>query len=378
MIDSRGPTIYSLPDELLLEIFEWYRKPWDRLEKRLQWHQVVPAHVCRRWRQLVVSSPKRLHLYIYCKSGPISHFLEQSPNLPLKVDYRFNDRPSWLPEVLDDVLLSLSSHLQRIAEMRLQSRPHILHLFLSMVNQRVPSLEALQVTSLSSQMRLPDTLLNGNAPNLRKIYLAKIRPPIPFAPSVTDLFFEPPGVADDPTWFAQLVGALRTMSQLRNLTLQLHSSAFAPLEGVEQTTLQQLSKFKFIGLGSHLEALLSRFGAPLLMEFKVYLSDSSVIISTLQSFPRFISESASLRCPVASLGLDLDCIYVEARTHRSSKHRGSFLFQADRVDDSDMQDSVAAISWALERVFLNVRTVTISARGFRAGRTDPDDPVDFC
>ena len=66
-------TIGSIPDDPLLEIFSFYAEESYRLYdpvmfgtiKELEaWHPLV--HICRRWRNLVFSSPHRLNLQLVC------------------------------------------------------------------------------------------------------------------------------------------------------------------------------------------------------------------------------------------------------------------------------------------------------------------------
>ena len=55
-----------LPDEVLLEIFDFYRKipVYYSIRPVWTWHLLV--HVCRRWRQIIFESPHRLDLQILC------------------------------------------------------------------------------------------------------------------------------------------------------------------------------------------------------------------------------------------------------------------------------------------------------------------------
>ncbi|KAF8266396.1 hypothetical protein EI94DRAFT_198508 [Lactarius quietus] len=68
----RGPTVKVLPDNVLLEIFDFDRlSSTDRSwEHPWQWHRLV--HVCQRWRRVVFSSPRRLDLRLFCSMEPPS------------------------------------------------------------------------------------------------------------------------------------------------------------------------------------------------------------------------------------------------------------------------------------------------------------------
>ena len=54
-----GVTIETLPDYVLLQIFTFCPSL-----RPLWWRPLV--HVCWRWRQIVFSSPRRLHVLIFC------------------------------------------------------------------------------------------------------------------------------------------------------------------------------------------------------------------------------------------------------------------------------------------------------------------------
>src|SRR5216684_6619136 len=61
-IKSRS-TIDVLPNEVLLEIFEFYVDKFWR-NRPEPWHLLV--HVCRRWRIIILESPRFLFLRILC------------------------------------------------------------------------------------------------------------------------------------------------------------------------------------------------------------------------------------------------------------------------------------------------------------------------
>src|SRR6266403_4706297 len=75
-----------LPDDVLLEIFCFYVDMSPAYEKRgvEAWQTLV--HVFRRWRIVVLGSPHRLNLQLYCTSKtPVKDSLDVWPALPLIV-----------------------------------------------------------------------------------------------------------------------------------------------------------------------------------------------------------------------------------------------------------------------------------------------------
>ncbi|KAI0258810.1 hypothetical protein BC834DRAFT_974764 [Gloeopeniophorella convolvens] len=209
-------------------------------------------------------------------------------------------------------------------------------------------------------MHLPGTLLTGNAFQLRRLHLVNILPPLPSTTSITRFFFQisvtnvPSGTA----WFAQLVGSLYTMPQLTHLTLDFGQLDSIPPKDVTQTTLLQLTEFKFVGLGDHLEALLSRFDAPALVTFCVDLLDSSLDPSMMTSFPHFTGNSAKLKSSIAFVGLTQDCIYVKTCSKYSSDH-GSITLRVRHVDEDEVGESVTVVSEALKHILSTVVTLVL-------------------
>ncbi|KAI0271765.1 hypothetical protein BGY98DRAFT_199543 [Russula aff. rugulosa BPL654] len=99
---SRTTSIHILDDDSLLHIFYLYRPAvsmidedenlrfrvtWQRRwDHKHWWHK--PAHVCRRWRNLILGSASFLGLYLVCTLGtPVADILANSPPLPLVIDY---------------------------------------------------------------------------------------------------------------------------------------------------------------------------------------------------------------------------------------------------------------------------------------------------
>ena len=77
-------TIDMLPCNVLLDIFHLDisssgYNPWG-------WLRLV--HVCRRWRQIILASPQRLNLQIFCKTGtPVRKNLGIWPAIPICIYY---------------------------------------------------------------------------------------------------------------------------------------------------------------------------------------------------------------------------------------------------------------------------------------------------
>ena len=85
---GRPTAIDKLPETILLAIFDFYRK--KSFNTRLwKWHLL--AHVCRRWREIVFSSPLRLNLRLLCTSRTSIENFSIWPTFPLR--YFGRDHP---------------------------------------------------------------------------------------------------------------------------------------------------------------------------------------------------------------------------------------------------------------------------------------------
>ena len=94
---ARATAINILPDVALLQIFDFCRVDHDPNEFPFyavwQWQRLI--RVCRRWRLVMFSSPRRLDLYLRCKPGtPVRKNLDIWPALPIIIDYIDSSLPN--------------------------------------------------------------------------------------------------------------------------------------------------------------------------------------------------------------------------------------------------------------------------------------------
>ena len=138
-------TISVLPDNILLEIFCFYKEnddtpyfPWD-------WNLLV--HVCRRWRQIVFSSPLRLNLRIFCTSrSPAGKYLGIWPVLPISIDFDYyTDRNHGNNTSSEDNIISVLKHVDRICDVRLNATHSELEKITTVMQEPFPALTTLQI-----------------------------------------------------------------------------------------------------------------------------------------------------------------------------------------------------------------------------------------
>ena len=164
-----------LDDDVLLEIFDFYvdEAMGKDLEIQITMEWITLVHVCRRWRNVVFQSPRRLNLRLVCKpKTPLRDTMDIWPPFPLII----RDDDDELPPGVDNTIAALEhndrvcqidlicsySRMQYVAESAAMQNPfpELTHLKLGMVNTNGPT--------------LPDSFLCGTAPCLRSICLFRI------------------------------------------------------------------------------------------------------------------------------------------------------------------------------------------------------------
>src|SRR5712672_4436763 len=166
-------TIHTLPDDILLEVFDQYRllsaQDWSHLQG---WYKL--AHTCQRWRQLVFTSSLRLNLQLRCTfRTPVVDMINHFPLYPLILDYGPRILKTWTSEDQHDVLFALQ-HLSRAKEIRLSASQSILAEMTAAMVEAAPRLEHLTLHSQSTEFVLPRSFLNGDAPQLRDLILTSV------------------------------------------------------------------------------------------------------------------------------------------------------------------------------------------------------------
>ena len=79
-------TIESLPDNVLLEIFDFYQVAINEDEDESPWNWEKLVHVCRRWRYVIFESPNRRNLQLFCtEDSPVMNLLDVWPEFPLAI-----------------------------------------------------------------------------------------------------------------------------------------------------------------------------------------------------------------------------------------------------------------------------------------------------
>ena len=268
---SQQVTIETLSDDILLNIFRHNLDETPRFWPTLAW-------VCRRWRQIILTSPLGLNLRLHCSHGtPVLKALTCWPALPIIVKYGGvpNLNPP-APEDDDNIIAALKQS-DRVSFISLTVTSSLLGKF-SVISEPLSELEELALLSQDKmQLTLPSTFRWG--PRLRILHSTRIAfPSFPqlLLPSqdLVDIKLDEIPIAGyfSPEAFAN---ALSGIIQLRTLSLHFLSLpprrkylALPPPPG-ERIILLALTHLKYRGSSKYLDSLVARIDAPHLEDFNI-------------------------------------------------------------------------------------------------------------
>ena len=302
-------TFDMLPDDILIEIFDFYVDEdmgEDFGKQRIQdWMTLV--HVCRRWRSLVFQSPRRLNLRLVCTpKTPPSDTLGIWPPLPLVIHDTCNDDT---PGVNNTI--AALEHNDRVSQIHLicWSYPRIGYITGSAAMQKsFPELTHLELGNTGGQGPiLPDSFLGGTAPRLRSLWLHSI--PFPglskLLLSATNLVklelhripyldsgYIPPELMA--TWLSALISLEFLHLQIIYSQSTLESQRLPP-PLLSRSILPILTTMLFTGASGYLEEILTRIDAPRLNE--MHITFTNIFISDTRQLLQFISRTPTLMAP---------------------------------------------------------------------------------
>ena len=303
----RKTTIDMLPEDTLVEIFDFYRldaikqsmgRPW-------KWHRL--AHVCRKWRHVISMSPRRLDLRIFCQrnGAPISSTLVSWPTLPLVVRYSASQKSKHMPR---HVLVALRRP-DRLCEIDLHVTSSMTKLMVETIQKPCKILECILIyvgDTKRSPLLVHGALLGGSAPHLREIKLDGIAFPFPAIRQVllstsnlvelhlptipNDFYFTP----DD------LITGLSTLVLLEWLTVGFLSPASSPPPSMthpppRRAILPSLKVLHFHGTSEYLEEFMARIDSPALGIIMIELFNQ--IFFEIPQFGQFIRRQNALGSP---------------------------------------------------------------------------------
>jgi hypothetical protein len=276
-----------LPDEVLLEIFYFYLNtgplpqglPSNESKAAIEEWQIL-VHVCRRWRSLILGSPLRLNLRLYCTPKTrIKDTLDVWPAFPLVVHWR----PSFCTLSDADNIIAALGRRNRVRQVDVFVVGRPLETVLAAMQVPFLELTDLRISSLGDPdpPPIPDSFLGGSAPRLQSFKLGGT--PFPGLPklllSATHLVelrliniprsgYISPGA---------VVAIISVSPGLRILDLHFQSYSSRPASGWKRRSLPlskrsiipALDTFHFTGAREYLEDFVTRIDTPQLDEMDI-------------------------------------------------------------------------------------------------------------
>jgi hypothetical protein len=301
-------TIDVLPDNVLLEIFNFYLVE-TQAQRRLSngsppkdaWHTLV--HVCQRWRCIVFASPRRLDLQLLCTNKrPVKKALDIWPALPIVI--QSYNRRSRVPGVTN-IVAALKQH-NRVCEICIKLVPTPLLKKIAAMTEPFPALTTLHLWSGDEDTPvLPDSFLGGSAPRLQDIELFNVAFPALGKLLLSTRDLVDLGLYDVPySGYISpevLVTALSGLTRLQALSLAFRS----PRSWADRTSrrpppltrivLPALTEFYFQTDSDYLEDIVSHIDTPLLDRVEIVFF-TQLLFDTPQ-LRHFISRTEIFKAP---------------------------------------------------------------------------------
>ncbi|KAF8502823.1 hypothetical protein F5888DRAFT_1631905 [Russula emetica] len=382
-----------LDDDSLLNVFFLYR-PFkflvgededDATEARIfggkggwvheQWWYKL-AHVCQRWRNLLLGSASYLGLCLVCTYGtPVADMLTHSPSLPLVIDY-FDKNREITVEDEEGLVLALQE-CDRIRRVRLRMPLASLQKVLIAIEEEYPILEFLFMAPSSGNgttLKLTETF---GAPHLRHLVLMGFTIPTESRLLTTAvdlvvlcLFIDCPSTYFQPN---SLLRWISFMPQLKTLRIALppvpNRDVVRQAMRTPITTpiiLPNIRSFVFRGVSAYIEALIHRITTPNLETLDIELFNQ--LTFSIPRLLQFVLRTENLRFDSAKFQFFRGRVEVKVYLREEAKTYALSI----RVDcwPLDWQiSSVAQISSGHNQVFSAVKYLTLDheehSRSFR-------------
>ena len=286
-----------VPDVALLEIFHFYVDD----ARAVAWHRL--AHVCRKWRDVILGSPRRLNLQLSCFARtPVRETIDAWPLFPILVLGYGHEK--W---GVDNIIAALQ-HSDRVFQLELIdiSSSHM-EIVSTAMQQPFPELTSLELRILRSRdetMLVPSSFLGGSSPSLQTLTLGCIQfPGLPklllSATHLVRLYLY--GISHSGYISPEaMASCLSVLIRLESLVIRFEFPRCRPdrnsrrLPPRTRALLPVLTMFQFKGVGEYLEDLVARMDAPLLDElvitfFNQLIFDTPQITQFICRTPNFNS-----------------------------------------------------------------------------------------
>ena len=313
----------------MLDIFDLYQNnhadTYDIKDQAL-------VYVCRRWRQIMSESPRRLGLRVCCTYGtPVKKSILIWPNIPIAIDY-CSALIDTSPDDEESIIAALE-HSDRVGYLGLHLTDSLLGKLGTFIQKPFPTLTHLILMSYGEHTPiLPAEFLGGSAPCLQQITLSFISfPALPtLLSSARDLVTlnlcqVPPTDYISPE---ALVAYLAALTRLETFDIRFQSTTPYPdqiqAHPTTRTVLHALTDFQLDAAGKYLEDFTARIDCPRLNSFYlVYFIQLQVVnfqaTQLVMFFERLVGPETS---PFKEAKVRLDPAGVILHTYRPNNHPG--------------------------------------------------------
>ncbi len=372
-------TVHILDDDSLLNIFYLYR-PFhlgenEDHDSRLRgrwvgehwWYKL--AHVCQRWRNLILGSSFHLGLCLICTNGtPVADMLAHSPPLPLVIEYDHED-PDMAAEDEEGFTLAFQER-DRVRRVRLRMPVSALQKLTTAINKRYPRLECLIIVpsaeDSSTIFTLPESF---EAPHLRHLVL------FDFAFSsgsrlltnATGLVTLALALSNPSTYFQPnvLLQWISSMPQLETLMVTFlftvpdsdleTQSTHMPI--TTHITFPDLRWFWFRGVSAYLEAVVPHITTPRLEKLEIFFFKQSIF--SVPHLLQFMNETENLKFRVAEFHFSDGQFDVEVYPHEDAETYALHLCVTMCWYFDSQVSSAAQIFNASSQIFSGVEHLTL-------------------
>jgi hypothetical protein len=365
----RAATIVMLPDNILVDIFEFFLMLHESIpgERAKMWNGLV--HVCKRWRIVVFSFAMHLDLRLFCTdSTPVRETLDVWPPFPIEIR-------SYIVEFGDNIIDALM-HPDRICEISIYGMRIPLERLESVMRKPFPALERLSLCpdadGMHAPAQLPNTFLGGSAPRLREITLRHIS-----FPTLPQLLLSSSDLSElhlhdiPPTGYIppeEMVACASALTKLKSLTIgfkSLHNHTISTPRPSTRAVFSSLTHFQFRGASEYLEDLLARFYTPEIEVVNITLfNELSFHLRQLDRFIAFTQMQTSCdRAEIVFTGGE-----VEIRLLNASLAR--FRFSLRILCTREVQvSSMAQICSDFRTLRFSVKSLDFQDKGFHEKST---------
>ena len=289
-----------LPDDALLEIFDFYKDDPTN-HSNFTWHWETLTKVCRRWRHVVLGSPRRLNLRVVCTNTTrTTKFRDIWPIFPIIV-LILPGSPAVDLKGIATIIAALE-HRDRISEIHMfDIEGSVFERLVDMMHEPLPVLAHLSLRSSDESVpELPETFLGGSAPRLQSFLLSGV--PFPSFPKFISRFthiaylhlFDIPN-----SWCISpdvMATCLAICPNLKYLSIGFRSPLSRPLQTrlppMTRAVLPALTRISICGVSEYFEDFVSRIDTPVLNQ--LIISFFMDLIFDIPQICDFIDRTATL------------------------------------------------------------------------------------